>query len=435
MSRKNKLADIDPFGGSENESSDERPSLSMTDADKALFGELTRREGTRQTVKATSIFSIYPDIKQPRRAVPSQVRQHWSGEPNDIADLFNAWLKFIDEERAQTGIQPFNLDSILWAEAIETAERSEEDVDSGTREEYGPVEIAFRKVVELAISIRRDGLANPVTIQRVDGTTFRLETGERRWLAFHVLFGYFGGDEGKPNEAEKWESIPAIIVDRFSVWRQASENAARADLNAIGRARQFAILLMDLLEQQGVTFRPFETMTMPNGSDRPYYAQAAQHRVPSGKSEMLSNGLGVSHRAAFSRCRMLLGLPDEVWTIGDNLNLSEDELLRLAKLEPPEAAVAEARRIADNVASRNNSPQAAPTRPKGKTPALPSDKALKRGKRLFSKRNSMVARELFDIREGVGEASDATKRALRQHIQDLRKCLNDLEEAMDAPQS
>lgn len=439
MSRKGRLADMDPFsgeGGGEEQptpasASTERPSMSMSDADMALFGELSKREGQRQIIRPISIFNIYPDVKQPRRAVPSNVRSYWSGEPKDIADLFNAWLQQIDAERKQIGRSRFNLDDVLWAEAVESRGRDEDEHFS--HDDAGPIEKSFLKVIELAISIRRDGLANPVTIQRTSGTKYRLETGERRWLAFHILFGYFNGGDGKPQERERWENVPAIIVDDFSVWRQASENAARADLNAIGRARQFAILLMDLLERSGTRFRPYEAVVNPTDCDRRYYAQVIEHRVPTGRSDMLSNGLGVSHRAAFSRCRTLLGLPDEVWTIGDNLDFSEDELLRIAKIEPPAAAVEEARRLAQIVATRNNSPSAErPPKKHAQSPALFADDALTRGKRLFTKQDALIAKQVFDIRDGVGQASPATKGQLRQAINDLRNYLNKLEEVMDS---
>ena len=370
MSRKGKLADIDPFGGDNpvpDAEDEERPSLSMSDADAALFGELARVDVGRQTVRPVSIFDVYPDVKQPRRAVPLQVRQHWSGQPRDIASLFNAWLGLISAERQKAGQPDFDLNDFLWAEAVEGRGRSEDDIDNAPGD-AGPLEQSFGKIVELAVSIRRDGLVNPVTVQRSGRDQYQLETGERRWLAYHVLFGYFNGESGKPQERSKWENIPAIIVDEFSVWRQASENAARADLNAIGRARQFAILMMDLLGQQGVGFQDYQELVGTGESDRAYYAQVVPHRVPKGKGEMLSNGLGVSHRAAFTRCRMLLELPDEVWIIGDNLNLPEDELLRLARLEVPEVAIKEAQKIARNVANRNNSTATKPTKKSPRPP-------------------------------------------------------------------
>jgi hypothetical protein len=436
MSRKNKLADLDPFGRDDQSGgqsgADDRPRLTMSDADLALFGELSKRETARHMVRSTSIFSVYPDPRQPRRAVPSNVRAYWSGEPKDIADLFNAWLQQINKERKIRNQPRFNLDDVLWAESVERQARKEGEHISV--DDVGPIERSFLQVVDLAVSIRRDGLANPITIQRISGSRYRLETGERRWLAFHILYGYFNGTDGKPNEHDRWESIPAIVVENFSVWRQASENAARADLNAIGRARQFSILLMDLLEREGEQFQAFETVIKAGKSEREYYAQVREYRVPTGKSDMLSNGLGVSHRAVFSRCRALLGLPDEVWTIGDNLDLTEDDLLRIAKIEPESEAIAEARRIAEIVATRNNSTITPATtsssRSTSPSPTLFTDPALKRGKKLFSKGEALLAKEIFDIRDGVGGADAGTKLQLRQAIDELRQTLKRLEDKL-----
>ncbi len=441
MSRRNQLADLDPLNrkpddGNDDEKAKNQP-LSMTDADSALFGELAKREANRQTITPLSIFSIQPDVQQPRRAVPFQVRGGWSGEPRDIADLFNTWLNFIAQERHTTSQPPFDLDEYLWAEAVASRER-----DDLPEHQPGPVERAFLKVVELAVSIRRDGLANPVSIHRLNRDSYKLETGERRWLAYHILFGYFNGDGGKPDERSKWEKIPAIIVEQFNVWRQASENTARADLNAIGRARQYAILMIDLLSRRGVNFKGYDALVQADSSDRPYYAQVIPHRVPNGTAEQLANGLGVSHRAAFTRSRSLLGLPDEVWIIGDNFDFSEDELLRLAKLEPPSKAIEEARRMASIVATRNNlsstQRQAEPDAKAGNrdtaSPALFKDAAVKRGKRLFPKQNEQIARELMTLRSGVGQARPQTKQQIKSHIQEMRFWLDQLESAMDEPE-
>lgn len=437
MSRRNQLAGIDPLGRDEITPEDEqsRPSLSMSEADTALFGELSRREVQRQSVRPVSIFDIQPDIKQARRAVPLAVRGRWSGEPRDIADLFNAWLGFIAGERRAAGRPPFDLSEHLWAEVIEARERA---VDDGIAPEGdslpGPMERAFLAVIMLAVSIRRDGLANPVTIQRAGANRYRLETGERRWLAYHILYGYFNGDNGKPQERSKWENIPAIVVDDFSVWRQASENTARADLNAVGRARQFAILLMDLLSKQGQVFRPYEGLVHPGGSDRPYYAQVMSERVPKGKGDVLANALGVSHRAAFTRCRILLGLPDEVWVLGDTADMSEDDLLRIAKFESPEAAMDEAQRVLANVATRNKTTEMQAAKADGGKrkipPTLFQDAALRRGKRLFSRQVDLVAKEIFAIRSGAGQARPATKLQVQEKIDELRRCLDTLESVL-----
>jgi hypothetical protein len=438
MSRRNQLTEIDPFAvdghGSRRDAEEgaKRPTLSMNDADAALFGELARRDMGRQVVKPISIFNIYPDVKQPRRPVPGPVREHWSGEPRDVADLFNAWLKLIDQERKQAGYPPFNLDHHLWTEAVERQQRDEDDLllaEDGYQP--GPIEAPFLKVVELAVSIRRDGLVNPVTVQRTGSDRYQLETGERRWLAYHILFGYFNGDSGKPQERASWETVPASIVDDFSVWRQASENTARADLNAIGRARQFALLMMDLLGRTGEDFEPFEALVKRGQCDRVYYAQVIPYRVPKGKGELLSNGLGVAHRAAFTRCRTLLSLPDEVWAIGDNLDLPEDELLRIARIQPPQRAVQEAQKVAAIVANRNKPDSDKPPKKPQKSPTLFNDRACKRGKRLFSRQNEFIAKELLSLRDGVGQASPSTKQQIRHQIEEMRRWLETLEAAVD----
>lgn len=423
MSRRNQLADIDPLG-SGSQSDEERGFMTLADADEALFGALDRRDAMRQNVKPVSIFSVLPDVKQPRRAIPLKVRERWSGQSQDIADVFNAWLQFINEERESEKQPPFNLDHYLWSEAVEREARDENDTRAGEDYTPGPMEATFLKVVDLAISIRRDGLANPVTMHRMNRETYVLETGERRWLAYHVLFAYFNGEQGKPNERDKWKEISAIVVDEFSVWRQASENTARQDLNAVGRARQFAILMMDLYTKRGEAFEDYNLLVPPGKSDRPYYAQVVELPVPKGKGEMLLNGLGVSHRAAFTRCRKILSLPDEVWTIADERDISEDELLRLARLEPEEAIqqvhMPPAKVATRNIEDNNKKPKKSP-------PALFTDKACKRGKPMISKENQQVVQELLRIRDGVGEAKSPTKRKIIESINDVRRWLDELE--------
>lgn len=436
MGRKNLLAGVDPFGSGKGEAEQpkERPTLSMTDADAALFGDLSKLEVGRQSVRPIPIIEIYPDVKQARRAVPSLVRDRWNGEPRTVTEMFNHWLDLIDIEREHAQAAKFNLSDYLWAEALEKRARSEEDVEAeGYRP--GPIEAAFLKVVELAVSIRRDGLTNPVTVEQVGARRFHLETGERRWLAYHMLFNFFNTGTGKPDEHTKWEKIPAIVVSQLSVWRQASENTARADLNAIGRARQFSILLMDLLQREGENFKTYEDLVRPGVSDRAYYAQVLEHRVPSGKGEMLSNAIGAGHRSAFTRCRMLLGLPDPVWEVGDNMDVSEDELLRWARL-PAAQALEQARLFSEKiVASRNNLPTnpPQPTDPKKaeKPPALLSDPALKRGKRLFSPQDEAVFREILALRDGVGQAAPGTKRQITTMLDQLQTQINTLKKMLE----
>ncbi|MDX1991437.1 MAG: ParB N-terminal domain-containing protein [bacterium] len=434
MGRKNLLAGVDPFGkdGGEERPKEHNP-LSMKDADAALFGDLAKLDTGRQTVRPIPINEIYPDIKQARRVVPTILREVWNSDPRTVTDMFNQWLDHIDAERTQAGAPRFELSDYLWSESVEKRARSEQDLENEAFRP-GPMESAFLKIVELAVSIRRDGLTNPVTVEQIGARRYRLETGERRWLAFHMLLSFFNLDTGLPDERKRWERIPAIVVQELNVWRQASENTARADLNAIGKARQFAILMMDLLKTEGASFKNYEDLVPTGHCDRQYYAQVIDYRVPSGKGEMLANAMGALHRSVFTRCRTLLGLPDPVWDIADNLDISEDELLRMAKL-PAHQAIEAAKQLEEIVATRNNlaatSTQENPSKKPKTPPTLPSDAALQRGKRLFSKQDEAVFKEILALRDGVGEAAPSTKQQLRTLLDQMQERIDHLKTLLE----
>src|SRR5690606_25072022 len=145
-------------------------------------------------------------------------------------------------------------------------ERGEQD-DYAAR--FGPLEAALMKVIELAASIYQEGLLNPISLVRYGEDRFLLETGERRWLAYHLLHHY-APDDGK---RDQWAKIPAQFVDGVDVWRQAAENSMRADLNAISKARQYAILLMALEQEiNGSRFESYQDLIAAGGTDRAYYA-------------------------------------------------------------------------------------------------------------------------------------------------------------------
>lgn len=296
--------------------------VSLEDTDAAIFGQIADVDRLRQVAKPVSIFEIYPDHSQPRRAVPSEVRAHWTGDPQTVAALFDAWVDAVRREKNSA----FDLQAHLLLDYLPPGTDGNDD-ESVPRElrQRQPLESALLDIVTLAVSIRKVGLTNPITVAR-DGSAYRLETGERRWLAFHLLHLNFAG--------ENWSQIPARLVEQVSVWRQASENNARADLNAIGRARQFAILLMDLIhEQRGAQFTPYQDVLRAGHSERVYYAQVAdgdQHRIPRGQGEKLLNAMGLKNPVQLRQYRALLKLPDDVWRYADDCNLTEWEIRTLS---------------------------------------------------------------------------------------------------------
>ncbi len=281
--------------------------------DSAIFGNIAEVDAGRQVAKPISIFDIYPDPLQPRRAIPSPVRAYWDGRPLTTAALFNSWFHLAVEERGED----FKIEPYLMAQ------------DEVSRpEKMGPIDAALVDVLEMAANIRSNGLTNPITVANT-GNGYRLETGERRWLAYHVLNTYF------EDEQDKWGRIPARVVDGFSVWRQASENNARANLNAISKARQLAILLMDLYHhQRGENFRTYDQLVGQGECDRAFYAQVADgdlYPTPRGTGEAVMTAGGFKSASLMREHRDLLRLPDEVWRIADDLNWTQGRIRQLIR--------------------------------------------------------------------------------------------------------
>ncbi len=281
--------------------------------DSAIFGSIAEIDSGRQVAKPISIFDIYPDPLQPRRAIPSPIRAHWDGRPSTTGILFETWFRLAVEERGED----FKIEPFLFG--LDEAPRPEK---------IGPIDAALIDLLEMAANIRANGLTNPITVAHT-GSGYHIETGERRWLAYHILNIYFD------DEQEKWSRIPARVVDDFSVWRQASENNARANLNAISKARQLAILLMDIHHRRnGIKFRTFEQLVGQGECDRAFYAQVfdgSAYPIPSGMGEAVMTAGGFKTSSLMREHRGLLDLPDEVWRIADDLNWTQGKIRQLVR--------------------------------------------------------------------------------------------------------
>ncbi len=82
-------------------------------------------------------------------------------------------------------------------------------------------------VSNLAVSIKTNGLLQPITVRPVDDNRFEIIAGERRWSAIKSL---------------GWEQVPVIIrqaSDQEMLELALIENIHREDLNAIERARAY----------------------------------------------------------------------------------------------------------------------------------------------------------------------------------------------------
>jgi hypothetical protein len=257
----------------------------VRDIDPAL------RAGKRERIEMIALDDITPDARQPRRAVPGLVMRsarEWQ------ADVFIAWQMLTENEMAGE----FRIHDVFFAEG---------DPDEA---EYGVMGRMLVEMINLARSIRKDGLINPITLY-AQGERYIVETGERRWWAYQLLRALEG--------EHQWAKIPARIVSQPDVWRQASENGARAQLTAIARARQYALLMMALYPD--AQFAPYDPL-----HDRAYYAQVAALRVPRGRAQDIMAAMGVTSRSNLVQYRDLLLIDDVTWTQADDEAWSIREL-------------------------------------------------------------------------------------------------------------
>lgn len=291
-----------------------------------LDEQIAAADSEYQAIESVDIQDIQPNAMQPRHSVPHDLTELYPLSAENIVGIYERWIIEVQLEKTQ---KDFDVTNYLLGHATERGNRVENDdndASAGAEMVNSIKEDSLMKIVDLAASIRRDGLSNPISLARKQGR-YEIETGERRWLAYHMLYWKFGdGDKRPDGSLVNWSRIPARIVNKVDVWRQASENNARDNLNAISRARQLAVLLMDLHGWQNFSaYSQWE-------NEQAFYAQVAdgaRWRIPRGQGERLLNAMGMTDASQLRQYRALLRLPEELWRKGDDENLSEGELRKL----------------------------------------------------------------------------------------------------------
>lgn len=269
------------------------------------------------TATKIPINSIWADPQQPRRAIPIAIRRNWNGNPHDVPDLLSQWHS-VACRKAGINLQ---VEQIIQGQG------------DGIQQEDTP--LLFRDYLKFlldASTVYQVGLMSPIRVVKAV-SVFRIVSGERRWLFYHLLAHYCG---------DEWAKIPATIVDQASVEQQAVENIGRQDLNAISMARQLALWLMDeRTKANGAHYEPIESFTEAGQSERRFYAQVAdgnKHRVPSGSGQRLQSILGLKPPQV-ARYRKLLNLTadpelnDVLWMLADGEHWSE-RVLRVIETLP-----------------------------------------------------------------------------------------------------
>ncbi len=293
-----------------------------------IFGKSELPDVGRVVARPTPILSIWADVKQPRRAIPLSIRMHWDGNPLDVAALLEQWATVAANQAGVT----IDLEALLNGEG--------EGIDT---DKFPSVASEFIALARLAAGIKADGLINPITVIESDSKLL-IESGERRWLAYHLLYMVMG---------ETFSKIPAAKGNgNDSVWRQATENTQRRSLNAIGMARQIALLIMAArtvptpnpspLHGEGNGYKEYDELVSAGVCDRRFYAQVADgniHRIPKGMGERIQAAMGLGLEQ-LSQYRRLLHLTDDeqvndaLWTRADVENWPEGWLRDVSTLTP-----------------------------------------------------------------------------------------------------
>mgnify|MGYP000210734119 CR=1 FL=1 len=299
MAKKDFGSESDPIsGGAQKATAMGLPSLQEVDAQ--VFGNGIIPDSGQQVARPISLDQISPDPTQPRREVPSVVRNR--ARENNLPE----WQMWHQMAERQLGHE-IPLKALLRGEG-EGAE---------TEKSGMPLVDGFMALVALAASIFDKGLVNPITVSPRGMDQYMIETGERRYQAYRLLDGVLG--------LKKFSKIVANKVAAVDVWRQAAENGSRKPLNAIGMARQIALLIMALNDDK--SYEPFEAFA--GQSDRLFYAQVADgntHRIPKGSSEKILQATGLKSRHQIAQYRALLDVSDDVWQQADEDDWAEGRI-------------------------------------------------------------------------------------------------------------
>jgi hypothetical protein len=348
------------------------------------------REEHGEAVTRIPLESLHPDPMQPRRTIPALLRPYWIGRPDTeaLAYLFNQWAREIADERQA----PYDLSEALISDTPDDM--------------IGPREQALIPIINLAKKIRQQGFLHPITAGRRSGL-LTIESGERRWLAAHLLHYAF------PDEHETWAIIPARTVETINVWRQASDNL-HSDLNAIAAARQLALLVMDLYITNGAAFDPLSTFE----TEQEFYAQVAdgvRYPVPGQQRDLLLNATGLRTAVHVRQYRRLLRLPNLVWVMADDLNWTENwiqkNIFAKATTDEEMIALAESAAVSQGYFAAGDPDL---------LPRTPSTRTIQARVRKYEK----WLNDLQTLRRDLERMSHAERHTISERLQDILKWLN-----------
>jgi len=300
----------------------------LSKADEQLYGQIAKVDSNRIIAEPINIDRIAPDPVQPRRVLPGVIRGYWETDMPGWM-LMERWMLHIEMITGEKMLPGRGDLSQAILQMLNPFQNDEGEIFSNW--EQFPDITHFVEIAGLAADIAQNGLTNPITVS-IGDEIYVIETGERRWWAYCLLY----------HLDDSYHKIPARVVER-NVWRQASENTKRQNLNAIGKARQFSILLMDLYEtspsgQVSDNFLAFDEIVKPGVCDRAYYAQVAdgnEYRIPRGDAEKLLNAMGEKSPARLREIRSVLRVDDDIWQLADDEDWTLGAILAHVRPDTP----------------------------------------------------------------------------------------------------
>jgi hypothetical protein len=102
-------------------------------------------------------------------------------------------------------------------------------------------------------------------------------------------------------------------------------------LNAIAKARQLALLIMEMYEQEGVVFSEINEFE----HEQEYYGQVAdgdKWRIQRGQGQKILTMLGLRDVSQLRQHRALLRMEQNIWDFADDNDISEYELREMIRM-------------------------------------------------------------------------------------------------------
>ncbi len=289
--------------------------------------------GRPETLITPELEACSPDPDQPRQVFPPDLRGRLMGGASPAEVLDAAWERCLGED----------LYAAMRSRELSPAEALERRREAGILDLA--LQLTLEGLVELADSIVRHGLRQPINVYDLGGGTYRIAEGERRWWAhvhlFHVLGRMeFGVIPARVHPLPEEGSLEVLA-------RQHAENAHRRDLSAVARARAIARVMQVTSEEfSGTRGSPkigatsdtgdfSGTQGSPKKRGRPK-ARVSEHDLHDLTGRRLAEltGKGMSGRMVRNYLA-LLTLPPEAQAMADAAGLSEKALRPIVALGNP----------------------------------------------------------------------------------------------------